>query len=179
MKKIKNRGGFTLIELLAVIVVLAIIILMAATAIVPRMETARKQVFALECNDAINAASSYFMANSINGSGGDTLPVEKDTTACVTIADLIDTGDFDADADKYYGVVCVKKIGTSNKYVYNVAMTNSSHMVLGAGAKDITEKDVSGFDSSALSSWGIAKNKITESTALDKMQFGGTTTSGS
>ena len=54
----KNVSGFTLIELLAVIVVLAIVILMASMAIIPRMNEARKQVFAMEANEAINAASS-------------------------------------------------------------------------------------------------------------------------
>ena len=61
----KNASGFTLIELLAVIVVLAIVILMASMAIIPRMNEARKQVFSMESNEAINAASSYWLDGAI------------------------------------------------------------------------------------------------------------------
>ena len=54
MENIKNERGFTLIELLAVIVVLAIVLLMGAMAVIPRMNDARKQVFAIEAGSKKN-----------------------------------------------------------------------------------------------------------------------------
>ncbi len=137
----KNMQGFTLIELLAVIVVLAIVILAAATAVIPRMNEARTQVFALEANHAIDAAKTYFMNNSLTGSAGSvTLPVKEGEPKCVTITDLIKNGDFDADIDIYKGYVLVQKV--KENYLYKVTMSNGKLMVNGAGVgKEDTNKD--------------------------------------
>lgn len=143
MKKIKNERGFTLIELLAVIVVLAIVLLMGAMAVIPRMNEARKQVFALEANQAIQAASTYLMNNALKpGSGKPTYPV-KDEVKCVTINDLIESGDFDADKDKYLGRVLIKRLNTtSNIYLYKISMTNKTVMVVNEGVSGDSNKDI-------------------------------------
>ena len=128
-KDIKNVSGFTLIELLAVIVVLAIVILMASMAVIPRMNEARKQVFAMEANEAINAASSYFMNGEVTGTG-DSFPVTPGGCKSVTIEKLINNGDFKGKTG-YEGTITVTKIG--NGYVYAISMTNGKLAVENAG----------------------------------------------
>lgn len=151
MENIKNERGFTLIELLAVIVVLAIVLLMGAMAVIPRMNDARKQVFAIEANTAIQAASTALMNNALNPSANKpTYPVGENVV-CITVGDLISNGDFDADAAKYFGRVLIKKQpGNSNVYLYVISMTNGTLMVNGKGVesgnnKDITASDVEDF----------------------------------
>lgn len=128
-KNIKNVSGFTLIELLAVIVVLAIVILMASMAVIPRMNEARRQVFAMEANEAINAASSHFMNGEVTGSG-DSFPVSEGGCKSVTIQTLIDSGDFKGKTG-YEGTITVTKVG--NGYVYAISMTNGKLAVENAG----------------------------------------------
>ena len=92
MKQIKNEHGFTLIELLAVIVVLAIVMLIAATAVLPRMAEARRQVFAIEANNIIETAQTYFMNNSLTGTGGQGLPNDPSKVRFIIITKLIEDG---------------------------------------------------------------------------------------
>ena len=147
MQNIKNERGFTLIELLAVIVVLAIVLLMGAMAVIPRMNDARKQVFAIEANTAIQAASTALMNNALNPSANKpTYPVGENVV-CITVADLISNGDFDADADKYSGRVLIKKqSGNSNIYLYVISMTNGTLMVDGKGVENGNNKDITASD---------------------------------
>lgn len=139
-KNIKNVSGFTLIELLAVIVVLAIIILMASMAVIPRMNQARRQVFSMEANEALDAASSYWLDATINGTG--TFPIGTETK-CVSIADLRASGDFTGGSD-YSGVIYVhKKSSTDNTYEYAITMGNKNLMVVNKGASaDVKPDDV-------------------------------------
>lgn len=156
MKQLKNKQGFTLIELLAIIVVLAIVLLMGAMAIIPRLNDARKQVFALEANTAIQAATTYFMNNALNPSAdAPTFPVGDNEKKCVTVEKLIESGNFKADKDKYSGYVIVTKKANSSGYLYTINMTNETLMVVGAGLnadkndnKDVTSTDVKDYTSS-------------------------------
>ncbi len=138
MKDIKKNYGFTLIELLAVIVVLAIVMLAAATAVLPRMAEARKQVFAIEANAAIQSATTYYINGSITSSG-DVLPVGT-AVKCVTVGTLRDKGFYTGDAD-YKGYVLVKKVG--EVYQYAITMTNGNLKVNNAGlGDDVTSAEV-------------------------------------
>lgn len=143
-KNIKNVSGFTLIELLAVIVVLAIVILMASMAVIPRMTEARKQVFAMEANEAINAASAYWLDASINGQ--DSFPVGN-KVECVSVATLREKGDFKNDAN-YDGVVYVRqKSDSTNNYEYVITMTNHKLMVTNQGASgDVKPNTVTDYN---------------------------------
>ena len=156
----KNASGFTLIELLAVIVVLAIVILMASMAIIPRMNEARKQVFAMEANEAINAASSYFMNGEVTGTGA-SFPVTESGAKCVTIAELVASGDFKG-KENYAGTIKVEKHG--NSYFYTISMNNGKLAIENAGVSgsksdgedtrksvDITASDVHDYNSSKFS----------------------------
>lgn len=152
----KNASGFTLIELLAVIVVLAIVILMASMAIIPRMNEARKQVFAMEANEAINAASSYFMNGEVTGTGA-SFPVTEGGAKCVTIAELVASGDFKG-KENYAGSIKVEKHG--NSYLYTISMNNGKLAIENAGVTgkdserksvDIAASDVHNYNSSKFS----------------------------
>ena len=164
MKKIKNERGFTLIELLAVIVVLAIVLLMGAMAVIPRMNDARKQVFAIEANTAIQAAATALLNNALNPSANKpTYPVGENVV-CITVGDLISNGDFDADAGKYSGRVLVKKQpGNSTVYLYVISMTNGTLMVNGKGVesgnnKDIVSGDIEDYTSGTTWACGADQN---------------------
>lgn len=149
----KNLRGFTLVELLAVIVVLAIVMLIAVQAVLPQMERARRQSFAIEANGAIDAAQTYFMSSSLtNGTG---FPSSNGNIACVTIEQLYDGGYTELDKTGYSGKVVVQK--RNNIYIYYVFLEkDKTWMVNGAGTdiaefngqyngqvnKDITENDV-------------------------------------
>lgn len=130
-KNINNEKGFTLIELLAVIVVLAIVSVVAVNAVMPRLAEGRRQSFATEANVAIDSANAYFMAQSVLG-GGKGLPTDENSTACVSIKDLIDNGYFDADVKTYEGKVQVTKKG--NLYLYKIWLKNDSLMVIDQGS---------------------------------------------
>lgn len=156
MKRIRNKNyerGFTLIELLAVIVVLAIVLLMGASAVIPRMNEARKQVLALEANEAIESTTMYLQNNTYTG--GKTFPVSENTVVCVTIKELIDSGDYSGDRSKYDGRVLVKrKSAGSSLYLYVVDLSNGTLMVHEKGLnaeknanKDIVANDVVDFSS--------------------------------
>lgn len=161
----KDLRGFTLIELLAVIVVLAIIMLIAVNAVLPQMEKARRSSFAIEANGAIQAAQTYFMAQNLTAGKG--LPTTDGGISCVTIDELIKSGDSDLD-DDYEGKVIVKK-GTrdnNNQYYYYVWLRNktSDMMVVPPDASytgevkyDVEYKDVVDFDNST----GNGKWKLT------------------
>lgn len=142
-KDIKSTSGFTLIELLAVIVVLAIVILMASMAVIPRMTQARKQVFAMEANEALDAASAYWLDGALNGN--DTFPIGSEIK-CVTIKQLQDSGDFKNNSD-YTGVIYVRKPdATKNTYQYAITMGNGNLMVVAAGQSgDVKPADTTDY----------------------------------
>lgn len=170
MKQIKNEHGFTLIELLAVIVVLAIVMLIAATAVLPRMAEARRQVFAIEANNIIETAQTYFMNNSLTGTSGDGLPNDPNTVRCITIKDLIEDGVLKQDKTKASGKVLVKrKAANSDVYLYAIWYTNGKLMVEGKGLDaekafnaDIQASDVKDNDAGNISNWTYATCGKTE-----------------
>lgn len=170
MKQIKNEHGFTLIELLAVIVVLAIVMLIAATAVLPRMAEARRQVFAIEANNIIETAQTYFMNNSLTGTGGQGLPNDPSTVRCITITKLIEDGVLKQDKSKASGKVLVKKKSKdSDVYLYAIWYTNGKLMVTGKGLDaqktfnaDISASDVEDNDAGKISDWEFATCGATE-----------------
>lgn len=131
----KNLRGFTLVELLAVIVVLAIVMLIAVQAVLPQMERARRQSFAIEANGAIDAAQTYFMSSSLTG--GEGFPATEGGTSCVTIEQLYNGGYTEltpstSSGTGYSGKVVVQKKG--NIYLYYVFLEkDKTWMVYGAG----------------------------------------------
>ncbi len=148
MKNIKNEHGFTLIELLAVIVVLAIVLLMGAMAVIPRMTEARKQTFALEANTAIQGAQQYLMGNELKSKSdaNKVFPTSTNGTVCVTIGELRTSGTIDFE-DTYVGKIIVTKT-SDNTYTYKISMTNGTLKVKDAGESgDVTSDLVSDYAS--------------------------------
>lgn len=147
MKGIKNESGFTLIELLAVIVILAIVMVLASSSIIPFMQNASKDSFAIEANGAIDAASNAISLISIgsvqreaNGkdfsytAGSGSTGTGSGEVYCFTIDKLVNLGLFDLDTKSlatnggsYAGTVMVNKTG--NAYTYTVQMQNDSFQV--------------------------------------------------
>ena len=138
-KELNAFRGFTLIELLAVIVVLAIIILIAVQAVLPQMDKARRNAFAIEANSAIQAAQAYFTAGDIMG--GDTLPNDTTKQKCVPIIDLVNNGFYNVDISKYSGSVQVEKSG--NIFLYKVWIHNNEYQIIAAGTDGSNNEDVS------------------------------------
>lgn len=155
MKNLKDNRGFTLIELLAVIVILAIVMVLASSSILPFMRNAGRDSFALEANGVIDAASnaiSLITVGSIKSDGsynnqsvpGDT-EAERDklfnisddkTIYCFSLDYLVKFGLFDlkeeslvTNGGKYTGVVVATKNG--NAYTYKVYIKNDEFMVNG------------------------------------------------
>lgn len=137
-----DKRGFTLIELLAVIVVLAIVMVIAVQAVLPQLETARRNSFAIEANGAIDSAQSYFM-NSYLNTGKNLLPYNDGDVKCITLANLRSSGISDLDG-QYHGHVTVTKSG--NIYLYSLTMTNNAYSVSGKGSKDGQNVNVTAGD---------------------------------
>lgn len=83
----KNKKGFTLIELLAVIVVLAVILAIAGTAVIKSINDSKEKTKYLAANDIVNIAEAYMVAerNKVDNNG------------CVAVKDMVDDGYLDSD----------------------------------------------------------------------------------
>ncbi len=79
-----NKKGFTLIELLAVIVVLAIILTIAGTAVLQVIKNSREKTKFLAASDIVNMAEAYILSNYDAFDEGE----EK----CISVKKLIDEG---------------------------------------------------------------------------------------
>lgn len=182
MKRI-NKKGFTLVELLAVIVVLAIVMLIAVSAVLPQMEKARRQTLALEAHTAIESAQTYFMSKSVSGKSGEGLPAKGGATNCVTISELINDGQFTTRSGTYDGKVVVTKKANSNIYLYSVWLQkDNSWMVVNEGNDgstnvQIVEGDVVDFDETTWSTGSECQS--TEITGRSTTATSGGSSSGS
>ena len=147
-----NKKGFTLVELLAVIVVLAIVMLIALQAVMPRMEEARKSVLAIEANSAIKSAQTYFTNQSLksNTSG---FPSVIGKTNCVAIDTLIDGGYSELNKTSYSGKVLIKK-ETETYYTYTIYLQKDrTLMIVAKGSKDGYNVNIEGEDVQGYENW--------------------------
>jgi len=149
MKKL-NKKGFTLVELLAVIIVLAVVMLIAVTAVVPQMNRSRKQAFITEATTILNGAENYFVYKEATGT----------KVTCATIqTDII--GDYISEKGKgkYQGVVEeVTEKDASNNDVKRVkiSLTNGAgywivtyaDAIAGLGESAVVETAPTGFKTS-------------------------------
>ena len=140
----KNKKGFTLIELLAVIVILAIVTVLGATTVLPYLSNAGKNAFAIEANNAVDAASQ---AMSLYQIGSITIPSanitqtkngSNEVTAtnyCFTLEELVGYGLWTKDASAvgnngdYAGTVVVTQAVGSKAYTYTVSMHGKEYSV--------------------------------------------------
>jgi type IV pilus assembly protein PilA len=83
-----DKKGFTLIELLAVIVILAVILAIAGTAVIKSINDSREKVKYIAAQDIVNIAEAYMVAEKD----------EVDSYNCVSVKGMIDNGYVESDA---------------------------------------------------------------------------------
>jgi len=136
----KNKKGFTLVELLAVIVVLAILILIAVTAVLPQIEKSRKNSFYDEALIYKREAEKAFLAENI---GEPTTP-----TTCFPVqlanSEIALNGNYvkKNGASAYKGKVILDANGNVSKFY----LQNGKYMVIKASSADsIAKSDVAKY----------------------------------
>ena len=116
-----KKQGFTLVELLAVIVILSVVILIAVTAIIPRMNSARKKAF-------IDEALMYLKASNEAALSGDS----------VDCFDASNIGEYIQQSKQgYSGALFVNE---NNKMLY---LTNGRYYLITDGNMLPTEESLS------------------------------------
>ncbi len=124
MKSLVNKKGFTLIELLAVIVVLAIIMMIATTQVIPLITDSRMGGFASTANTVLSTVETVVLSDEIKGNTSKT---------CYTVKELIEddyldkiTGADTAKTSGYAGYVVVDKsaASTGGEYVYKLYLAD-------------------------------------------------------
>ncbi len=122
-----NKRGFTLVELLSVIVILSVVVLIATNAVVPAMNSARKQVLATEANTIRPFAEKLYVESG--GSG----------TKCFTFDQILEAG-LEKNDEKYTGSVSVSE-NENGKYSYKIWLSNGTVMIDGKNV-EVTPEDV-------------------------------------
>ena len=155
-----------MIELLAVIVVLAIVMMLAASTILPLMNRATRNAFALEGESAVDAATKVITllelglnVDGIGAAGTDNYQRGSNGSYCFTLEALAKSTYFTKDAKAvisstdngnkpaYEGKVVVKK-GADGNYTYTVTMHNETLKLLNASSNPDGDKDVMDFPTS-------------------------------
>lgn len=160
MNILNEKKGFTLIELLAVIVILAIITVIGVTTVLPYLQGSAKNAFAIEANNAVDAASqamSLYQIGSINIPAANiTEPATANdpTVYCFTLKQLVDYGLWTKDASTvdtggdYAGTVLVSKAAGSNAYTYSVSMHSKDYYVK-EKTGNVTSNDIHDYPTAA------------------------------
>jgi len=78
MKRL-NRKGFTLVELLAVIVILAIVVGIALTTVLPTLKKSRQNAFDLTANTAADYLEKQYQLSMIGEVSPSDLPIDTET----------------------------------------------------------------------------------------------------
>ena len=134
-----NKKGFTLIELLAVIIVLAVVTLLAVQAVLPQVEKARKNVFVVESNHAIDAAKQWY---------GEKKLINGESNTCIIISKLISDGYFEvSDSSKYAGYVKIQFDANGVVTGYTIMMSNGTYETKTAHTGKIKTSEVNGTNS--------------------------------
>ena len=128
MKRLKNRKGFTLIELLAVIIILAILMTLAITAMSRYIVNARKDTFITTAQQYANAARLSFVNNEY-----DTQIARGNCIAVKTSGIELESGSTDSPFGNAFSAndsnVVIRNVAgatdESDKYEYYVQMVDS------------------------------------------------------
>lgn len=76
-----NRKGFTLVELLAVIVILAIVVGIALTTVLPTLKKSRQEAYELTANTAADYLEKQYQLTLIGDISGGTLEIPNPPTS--------------------------------------------------------------------------------------------------
>ena len=180
-----NKKGFTLVELLAVIVILAVVMLIAVTAVGPLMAKARKNALGTEGIGMVNAAKTAYQAEQLSGK------IKSTETVCFTLNWLCNMNYFEKGCsangvmqDSYTGSVLVSHDSTTGKNTYTYWISNGTY-VFGNGydngtngkgvdpAKfDVENSSVVREGKSADIYCGLAKSSAKSGAAIGAKRFG-------
>ncbi len=127
-----NKKGFTLVELLAVIVILAVIMLVAVTAVGPAITNSKKGAFFSSVAAMEDAAVLYATTEGLT------------ISTCVKDSTLVSKGYLNKKDSNFTGYVQITVSG--NQYSYAITATNKEYSVSGKAVSGIS-KDGTGFDS--------------------------------
>ena len=128
MKRKFNKKGFTLIELLAVIIILAILMTLAITAMSGYIRNARKDTFVTTAQQYANAVRLSFVNGEYDASkmpaGGECLAV---STNSIALESGSHESPFGQDySDNSYVIVFNNTTSGQDKYEYFVQMTDKA-----------------------------------------------------
>ena len=139
----RDKKGFTLIELLAVIVVLALVAVLATTTLLPYMRKARTRAFAIEAQEAINAAVNLTNLIELGEISKNEVSYKQyENGYCYNLTNLIDAGLYKKSNNKYDAKIDVTKKG--NEFVYQITMTNGEFYIYNSSnPKSIDVQEIS------------------------------------
>ena len=163
MKKLlKNKKGFTLIELLAVIIILAILMTLAITAMSGYIRNARKDTFRTTALQYANAARLSFVNGDYDLPGrGECLVIETNTIALESGSHESSFGQ--AFTDNSYIIIYNDTTSGQDKYEYYIQMEDAQHNGFGVilesdlNRDHVIEKDVASGGSSSNFQGSLAK----------------------
>lgn len=149
MRKIKNKKGFTLIELLAVIIILAILMTLAITAMSGYIRNARKDTFRTTALQYANAARLSFV------NGDYDIPARGECLVIKTNSIALESGSHESSfgqefTDNSYVIIHNNTASGQDKYDYYLQMEDNAGNGFGVILETdlerdhVIEKDVAG-----------------------------------
>ena len=123
-----NKKGFTLVELLAVIVILAVVMLIGGTTVLPMMQKAQKSALGEEGLTAMKKAEELMASDAVLGNA------EYNTTSnvCYSLKYLCEKGVFDKGCDDNYTGSVLSKYTTDGKRDFKFWISNGTYSFNGA-----------------------------------------------
>ena len=120
----KSNKGFTLVELLAVIVILAVVMTMAVTAVGPLMARARKGALGEEGLNLVEAAKKAHQLEQMKA----TSKIKATSNVCFTLGYLNSNNYFEKGSSAgYYGSVYILYDSKTKAYTYKFWITNGTY----------------------------------------------------
>lgn len=153
----RNTKGFTLVELLAVIVILAVVMTIAVSAVGPLMSRARKGSLGNEGLGMIDGAKSAYQLQQMKANG----PVKSTSSVCFSLNWLYNNDYFEKGSDSgYTGSVLVKYDTSTKRYSYSFWISNGSYVF-----SNVTEQ---GYDYDLAQDGGTASEDCGGATGVVK-----------
>ena len=119
-----NNKGFTLVELLAVIVILAVVMTMAVTAVGPLMARARKGALGEEGLNLVESAKNALQLEQMKA----TSVIKATSTVCFSLSYLNAQQYFDKGTENgYSGSVLVTYNSSTKNYTYKFWISNGTY----------------------------------------------------
>ena len=140
MRKIKNKKGFTLIELLAVIIILAILMTLAITAMSGYIRNARKDTFRTTALQYANAARLSFV------NGDYDIPARGECLVIKTNSIALESGSHESSfgqefTDNSYVIIHNNTTSGQDKYDYYLQMEDNAGNGFGVILETDLERD--------------------------------------